>query len=520
MISVRPGTGYRYSAEISPGDSVVGAAQVRFLWLDRALNVIAWNDSPNFKLDSTYKQFEFYAADYVAPEGAAYLRFSLKNTDDLALLFVRNLSLSQTGVYIEPHPNGTQGSLAFSFDWESAMGGPIHSKGMTDHDPAQAEREGLAMRAGADWLSNLFAQHNIKATFYGTGYNLLDGNTVRRPFAGNPTYRWASPRNGWSSEYWLTQPWYGDDPFGTVQTHPAWYFGDQTRRLLASGHEIAPHTFGHIYVRGSNPADLAADADEWLTAARAIGLPTPTTFAFPWRSSNSLTPDFYKVLHDRGITAVTRIYERDLKDLYTIGAAPVYSDIAVMPDFLLGRASTTTGEESAGQEIIAAEGLAVITETLSRRGTTSFWQHPDQLGGAPELNEVRDAWQTVVSSAARERDNGRLNIATVADIVAYQRDVLSITATLNHDLQGWTLRVNNALDKPISGVTLTLPGDAAYVFSTQVDVRTVHHPQQALTRVSDRDKPVYPARQLVLNDLKPGASSIRVEWLPGQEPLR
>jgi hypothetical protein len=50
-------------------------------------------------------------------------------------------------------------------------------------------------------------------------------------------------------------------------------------------------------------------------------------------------------------------------------------------------------------------------------------------------------------------------------------------------------------------------------------MRTVHHPQSDITKVSDKDKPAYPARQLVLNDLK-GDATIDVEWVQGQEPLR
>ena len=234
-------------------------------------------------------------------------------------------------------------------------------------------------------------------------------------FARRDDY-WASPRNGWSSDWWLTHKWYGDDPFGTYRSDPAWYFGDQTRELIEAGHEIAPHTFGHLYVRGSTPTELATDMDEWLAAAKSAGVPPPTTFAFPWRSSNSLTADFYDVLYKRGIRAVTRVYEKDLKDLYALGAVSVYSDVSVMPDFLLGVQSANAGEEAAGSEISAVEGLRVITETLTRRGTTSFWQHPEQL----TLPGVQQAWRVVVNAAAMERDKGRLWIDSVANITASQ----------------------------------------------------------------------------------------------------
>jgi peptidoglycan/xylan/chitin deacetylase (PgdA/CDA1 family) len=426
----------------------------------------------------------------------------------------------QEGVHVEPHPNGASASLAFSFDWESAMGGAIHSRGAEGHDPKAAAEHGMAMRQGGDWLKDLFKKHDIRATFYGTGYNLLDGNTEQRTFSSNPIYTWASKGNGWSTDYWKTHPWYGDDPYGTAQTDPAWYFGDQTRVLLQAGHEIAPHTFGHLFVRDATPQELATDMDEWLFAARAQGVMTPTTFAFPWRSSNSLTQDFYDVFWQHGIRAVTRIYAKDVKDQYTIGAVGVYSDIMVMPDFLLG-AESASGGEGAGAPITGGEGMQVIGEAIARRGTTSFWQHPEQLGPAPQLAGIRSDWEAVVGEAAKERDNGRLWIATVADITAYQRDVMSVTASLDKEFfGGWKIHVNNALGKPISGVTLTMPGDAARLSSSDVDVRPVYHLEPGVTRVSDAGKPQYPARQIVLEDLKPGSATIDVEWAPGQEPPR
>src|SRR5207253_42334 len=136
---------------------------------------------------------------------------------------------------------------------------------------ADATRRGLAMRQGADFLLNLFATNSISATFYATGYDLLDGNTEQRTFSGNQTYSCAKPKWGWATDYWTTHPWYSDDPFGTAQTDPGWYFGDQADRLRAAGREIASHTFGHLYVRGSNPDELNTDLAECDRAAQAKG---------------------------------------------------------------------------------------------------------------------------------------------------------------------------------------------------------------------------------------------------------
>jgi peptidoglycan/xylan/chitin deacetylase (PgdA/CDA1 family) len=532
LVPVRPYQKCRYSFYADTRNfEPTGYIQVRILWLDRAQDVLSWNDSPMWRIDTDlFGEIDpqFQTGDYFSPPGATYLQFELRNTNPRyelltssnVNLWVNAPKLSCGDVYIETHPDGTQGSIAFSFDWESAMGGAIHSKGMKAHDPSAAATHGLEMRQGADWLNKLFSDSKIKATFYGTGYNLLDGNIQRQTFSADPVYKWAGPKNRWETDYWLTHRWYSDDPFGTYQTHPAWYFGDQTRRLLGAGHEIAPHTFGHLYVRGSNPQELATDMDEWLVAARPLGVTNTTTFAFPWRSSNSLTADFYDVLYKRGIRAVTRIYERDMKDLYTLGAPSVYPDIAVMPDFLLGSPSIAAGEE-AGKEIGLQEGLQVITDTVARRGTTSFWTHPEQLADSPEFDAVRAAWKGVVTEGARERDNGKLWIATVADITTYQRDLLSVTTSLDHGflgLGGWKVQVSNESGKELHGVTLTLPGDVKRI-SSSTEVLTVQHPSNDTTHLSEPGNPLYPARQIVLPNLPPGTTAIEVEWVPGQEPV-
>lgn len=528
MITVQPGATYRYSMlNLVVPPSTEGKAQVRFIWFDRALNVISWDDVAAWSVPryaGATQSFDtagpdtFHTGTDKAPDGAVRLEFEVRNVGSEPV-FLTQLTLWQEGVRVEQYPNGAQGALAFSFDWESAMGGAIHSKGMEAHDLAGAAQHGLAMRQGADWLNNLFATYQISTTFYATGYNLLDGNTQRLTFSGNPTYKWASPKNGWASNYWLINPWYSDDPFGTAQSDPAWYFGDQTRALLAAGDEIGSLTFGHLYVRGTTLSELATDMSEWLKYAKAAGVAPPTTFAFPWRSSNSLTADFYDLLYKDGIRAVTRLYDLDLKDRYTLSAPAPYPNMVVMPDFLLGVSALSAGEEAGTGTITEEQGIEVIDQALARRGTTSFWQHPEQLSDDPSFFGVRTTWQTVVKQAASERDNGRLWIDTVANITAYESAVNSVTASLDQGFLGfggWQVRVTNNSGKEIEGLTLTLPGDVASASSNDAQVLTVYQPDNNTTRVSRPDQPVYPARQLVVSTLKPGTTTINIEWAPSR----
>ena len=81
------------------------------------------------------------------------------------------------------------------------------------------------------------------------------------------------------------------------------------------------------------------------------------------------------------------------------------------------------------------------------------------------------------------------------------------------------MAVTNDAGHAIQGITLTLPGDATSLSSPDATIYTVTHPDGD-TRLSSAANPVYPARQLVIDTLKPGVITINVQWASGQEPLQ
>ncbi|MDQ2809966.1 MAG: polysaccharide deacetylase family protein [Chloroflexota bacterium] len=448
-IAVRPGATLCY--DVATGGS--GHAQAIVQWEKATLEPLQRGGSYSAGPPQAAGQPLRGAA--TAPAGSSYAQLWLRALDGTPT--VHAPALGQVGLRIDPWPNGAQAALAFSFDWESAMGGLIHSK--SGHDLAYAETRGRNMRAGADILAGLFAQHHITATFYATGYNLLDGNPDHRQFAGNPTYPFGT-RWGWNTDYWLIHPWYSDDPYGTVATDPAWYFGDQTDRLVAAGHEIGSHTFGHLAVRATLPISLTGDLAEWNQAAQARKLPPAHSFAFPWESSNSTKADTYQVLVDHGIQSVTRLYSTNIPagDYYTLSAVALYPSIAVMPDLLLGAAGPDSGDSNGSLSVPGAiQGRAVISATVARRGVTSFWTHPEEL----TKPAVHDAWAEVIAAAAAARDAGDLWIAPVSTLVQRQRDVAQIeqATTLTGADTFSTLFTNRSPDA-LTDVWITLPRPA------------------------------------------------------------
>jgi peptidoglycan/xylan/chitin deacetylase (PgdA/CDA1 family) len=426
-----------------------------------------------------------YVDNRAAPPSAAYLQLSF--TGDTTEL--KEISLIDTSVRVEPFKNYGRAALSFTFDWETAMGGLIHSKGGTPSQRdegeygrgiseeniqealADAARRGKNMRDGADILLDMFTRNRISGTFYGNGYNLLDGNTERRIFMGDPVYKWAAPKNRWESDYWSKNKWFGLDPYGTYKTHPEWYFGDQTDRLRDAGQDIQSHSFGHIYMRGVSREELALDTEAFARYARQKGLPLVRHFAFPWTSSNSLTPDIYRVLGDNGFQSVTRLYYTDQyirqnngKIFFDNGKrtpenAIDYQDFAGPnnPYFYLSRVKgdprlyifhdyyMTPGDASE----TAAKQL--MEELILRRGYGSVWAHPEEVIGNTEQ------WERVVQYAAQKRNAG-LWVDNVANIIQHRQDVAQIgVQTKWRDRNKLTLTVTNHGRNLVEGTTLTLP---------------------------------------------------------------
>jgi peptidoglycan/xylan/chitin deacetylase (PgdA/CDA1 family) len=397
------------------------------------------------------------AIRFAAPPGAAGLRLRLVAADGPVTVTDLELRLV-AGVRVEPFPDGHRAALAFSFDWESAMGGLIHSRssgegegatvGLRDDggpSVAQAEEKGQRMRDGARFLAVLFARYGIKATFYSTGYNLIDGNPTCQKFLGDPIYRNANMANGWGSDWWRTHPWYGDDPCSTEAQAPAWYFASETRELAGAGHEIASHTFGHLYVRGVTPDQLGADLDQWVRSATALGLPPARSFAFPWTSSNSLDAPFWAVFERVGMTVLTRLYQTQAQPLphpYELDRIKGQPNLIAFPDYYL--ASHAEAQD---------EALARIDVTLALRGYHSLWDHPNEA--LEQGGQV--IWSRVVDYAAAQRERG-LWIAPVTEIATYGVATRQVALTALPVAGGTRLIVDNRSDRALNGLTLRLPG--------------------------------------------------------------
>ncbi len=439
-VPVGGGDRYRLSLRvIYPGGT--GGGMLAAQWLD-ANNVALGEERVPLEIETT--------RIVAAVPGAAAVRLALSLPSGAAAGDLRLAPLD--GGRLDPWPDYHRAAFAFTFDWETAMGGLIHTRGgVREHDVADAESRAGRMRQGAVILRRQFDIYGIKATWYVNGYNFLTGNTARRQFMGNPTYTRYSPTNaGFRTDYWTRNPWFGDDPYGTEGTHPAWYFGTLTQEFAAGGQDIQSHTFAHIFLAsGVTPQQLDDDLTAYDTVAREAGLPPATSFAFPWGASNKLTDEYYAVFAAHGIAGVTRFYDLPA-GLYELGNVPQRPAIRVLPDTEL---EVGAGNEEfanrRGDEAAARRGIDL---TLAGGGAWSLWTHPESV----TTPAAQTLWERAIGYAAAQRDNG-LWIAPASQIVAYAnaRDALRVQSVRVGEQT--TITVTNTGPTPVAGATLTLP---------------------------------------------------------------
>jgi hypothetical protein len=454
--------------------------RVTFRWRDAEGQPIAeertdWQPTVLWQPDAPPASWAPIEAAFRAPSGARELLVRVAPSSDdriyLDALHIRRggtppeaAETAPTAVEVLPWPDGQRAALSFSFDWETTMGGLVHSRSVNDpnfdDDPV---RRGLRMREGITTTLNIFRPHSVRATYYATGYNFLMGNTQRVQFMGNPTYTWANTNNHWTSDRWQTMPWFAPDPYGTVQSHPAWYFGDLVPQLQQAQQDIQSHTFSHFYGGFVGAADWRDDFAAWQAVAAPRGVAPARSLAFPWSGSGGMSEANWQVLKEAGITSVTRTSEQSQFNLFPRDAPglirepfcrslPGHKAILACPDMYLTPARV--------ERVIAQ-----IDHALEVGGMIDVWAHTEEV----VTPEQRAAWERVVSYAAAQPG---LWIAPLREITDWQH--------ARGEVQVERMSYNEAADEPVvfrvtnplPGLTLRLPFVPERVSLVQASLQT------------------------------------------------
>ena len=462
-LSVQPNSAYCFAGQALT-DSAKGAAtrvRVTFRWLNGRGDLLAEDRSawlPVARWTPQATSWSPLLAAATAPPGATELRVRIAPAADdrvyLDAMHVRRTTgappvaaaVPAAAAAIAPWPDGRRAAASFSFDWETAMGGLIHSR---SDDPRYQDDpliRGLRMREGVTTTLAIFRTYGISATYYATGYNFLRGNRERQIFLGDPVFSWAdhTVSGKWPNDKWVTRPWFADDPYGTEQSDPAWYFGDLVPLLRKAGQDIQSHTFSHFDGGLAPTAVWRADLRTWQEIASAAGVPAARSLAFPWSSSAGLSDADWQALADAGVTSVTRTNTRQpqfqLADRanWQCQPVPAHSTILACPDFYLTAQS-------------AARAPAALDAAIAKGGAIDLWAHTEEVTAPDQIA----AWQQVVAAAAQRRDNGALWIAPLAEIAARQQATAQVTLQSTRTGQGLRLRLSNP-GAALPGLTVRL----------------------------------------------------------------
>jgi hypothetical protein len=477
-VAVRPGASYCFSAR-ALSDSPLGEptrARLVFQWRDAAgatlrEDATAWQPVALWTPEAAPRAWATVVGGFAAPAGAASLAVRVEPVAD------DRIYLDMPGLYrggaalaslaapapaergdppsVARWPLARRAAVAFTFDWETTMGGLVHSRSVDDPNYTQDHvARGLRMREGITTTLRIFEPLGVRATYYATGYNFLGGNLERRTFMGDPTFAWASRANGWTSDRWTTTPWFADDPYGTAASDPAWYFGDLVRPLRDAGQEIQSHTFAHIHGGLADLGTWQADLQTWNNVAAERGVAPASSIAFPWSSSAGMGDAAWDALERAGISSVTRLSDQAQYSLWDADADGVFAAprcrwlpgregrILACPDFYL-----TPERESLA--------LHQVERAVLAGGMIDLWAHTEEVVTPEQLA----TWERVVTRVA---EDSRLWVAPLGEIAAWQAAVeqVRVEDVRTADAEGgrrMTFTVTNPTSTPLAGLSLHMP---------------------------------------------------------------
>ncbi len=454
-LKASPGQAYRlgFQALVDPGTqtgSTPARLQVWVHWIDAAGDTVRLDKQPpasiGYAADGKPTWTPVLIETDQAPSNADRVAFSIHPLGD-DVLYIDNLSMNAAAVYVLPWPSGAAAAVSFSVDWETAMGGYIHTRAGDPYSVEQATAMGLRSRAGTQNLLDLLQAHGFSGTWFGNGYNFLDGNTERRTWMGNPTFAWANASSRWQRD-WSQRPWFADDPYGTVASDPGWYFGDLTRMLSAAQQPIESHTFSHLYAGFTKLPEWQADLAAWREVAATQAVAPASALAFPWGSSDGMTAGHWQALEQAGVDTVVRTrLPNNLSDL---------SDPTLLidrqrhqPRLLPGYNVLVLPDQQLAPKYQAAASAA-LTETIASGGVIDLWAHTSEIVDPAEIA----TWDALMD-ASQQAD---VWVASVPSIGAYWRGVRQVQTQLTPVGDHWRLLVRNRSPYDLKDVTLALPG--------------------------------------------------------------
>ncbi len=181
------------------------------------------------------------------------------------------------------------GSLVISLDFELYWGFR-EKRSLSD-----CERRLLGARAAIPRMLDLFAKHEIAATWATVGFLFFDDKEELFAYLPEERPRYADP---------VLSPYPILDEIGENEASAPCHFGLSLVRRIAETprQEVASHTFSHYYCLedGQTPSAFAADLAAARSAAARLGI-VPESLVFP---RNQINESYFPICREQGFKAV------------------------------------------------------------------------------------------------------------------------------------------------------------------------------------------------------------------------
>jgi peptidoglycan/xylan/chitin deacetylase (PgdA/CDA1 family) len=404
----------------------------------------------------------------------------------------------QAGIRLSPYRGLAAAAVALSFDYETSAaygdlanlksklrGAFFRNMGriwQSRKDLSFCYGLGYGMRHGAENVLAVLARLGVPATWFASGHALLLGNRERKAFRINQTLPYATKEAGFTEivTWRRDKPTFSFEPFSDHTRHPFWYFGDQSARIAAAGHDIQCHTVSHPYVALEPPENVALDLEDWQAIAVANGFRPATVLAFPFcgdayrlydrlqlrtQIGKTVEGEPYRILvcpdqtirllRGNGIQLLTRCGSR-------IGARPgpfsTYYDAPIhcMSDVL-------------AVPLMQHPGLLgeTVRDAIDAGAALDLWLHPLSVFSVEECSQFEAMVGFLVDFSKR----GTIWLAPISEIWEHSRRVAACTVTVEA-IAGNELRVaaRNAGEATVSELGLEV-SDRPIVVNADANVR-------------------------------------------------